>query len=157
MAKASTDELDHVLEDTDPSGIDDYLKDNSESFVQGSHPFSDYMRALLRQKGITQQELFVRAELPERYGYRLLTQEKNTRQRDYILRLCLGAELTLKETQQALRLYGMSGLYSKIPRDAVLIIAFNQGMYNVEDVNNLLRDHGMEPLRSSASMEAEAE
>ncbi len=153
MAKESTDELNNVLENTKPSGIDDYLKDHAESLVNGSHAFSDYMRAKIREKGITQQELFVRAELPERYGYRILTQEKNTRQRDYILRLCFAAEFTLNETQQALRLYGMSGLYSKVPRDSVFIICFNQGIHDISKVNELLRDHGMETLKASASME----
>ncbi len=153
MDKESTDELNNVLENTKPSGIDDYLKEHSGSFVDTTHPFSDYMRAKLKEKGITQQELFIRAELPERYGYRLLTQEKNTRQRDYIIRLCLAAEFTLNETQQALKLYGMSGLYSKIPRDSVLIICFNQGIYDISTVNKLLQDHGMETLKASASME----
>ncbi len=153
MAKESTDELNNVLENTKPAGIDDYLKEYADSFVDGDHPFSDYMRAKIRGKGITQQELFIRAELPERYGYRLLTQEKNTRQKDYILRLCFAAEFTLDETQRALKLYGMSGLYSKIPRDSVIIICFNQGIYDIPRVNKLLEEHGMEPLKASSSME----
>ncbi len=152
-SKESTEELNNVLENTKSSDINGYLKEHEESFIDSSHPFSDYLRAKIREKGITQQELFVRAELPERYGYRLLTQEKNTRQRDYILRLCFAAELTLDETQQALRLYGMSGLYARIPRDAVLIICFNQGICDITKVNELLIEHNMDTLKASSSME----
>ncbi|MCC8120696.1 MAG: hypothetical protein LIO42_01625, partial [Oscillospiraceae bacterium] len=123
MKPESTDELEHVLHDLGPEDIDDYLAAYADSLVDTPRPFASYLRAILRQKHLTQREVFERAGLSDRYGYRLLTQEKNTRQRDYILRLCFGAQLSLQEVQRALKLYGMSELYAKIPRDAVLIIA----------------------------------
>ncbi|MCD8190467.1 MAG: hypothetical protein LUD78_09670 [Clostridiales bacterium] len=144
----STDALERVLERLDPESIDDYFDAYQSSLILEEHPFSRYMRTLIRRKKLTQREVFERAELSDRYGYRLLTQEKNTRQRDYILRLCFASKLTLKEAQRALKLYGMSELYPKVPRDAVLMIALNREMYEIAQVNELLLAHEMEPLKS---------
>ncbi len=146
--ETSTTALDGVLKQLEPDGIDAYLNAYTSDLVHEEHPFSGYMRGLIRAKNLTQREVFERADLPDRYGYRLLTQEKNTKQRDYILRLCFGARLSLEESQRALKLYGMSELYARIPRDAVLMIALNREMYEIEAVNDLLISHGMEPLRS---------
>ena len=60
---------------------------------------------------------------------------------------CFGAKLTLDETQSALKYYGMSELYARVPRDAVMIIAFNSGIYDVFEVDALLLRHQMPPLR----------
>ncbi|MCD8004611.1 MAG: helix-turn-helix domain-containing protein [Oscillospiraceae bacterium] len=147
MKQESTDALDNVLKGLGPEDVDEYLNAYADSLEDAPRPFAHYLRGLLRQKRLTQREVFERAGLSDRYGYRLLTQEKNTRQRDYILRLCFGAELSLLEAQRALKLYGMSELYAKIPRDAVLIIAFNREIYQISQVNELLRAHGMEPLK----------
>ena len=95
----------------------------------------------------------MKADIPERYGYKLLSGEKHTRQRDVILRICYASELTLKETQRALRKYGMPELYAKISRDAMIMIAFNERPGSIIDVNALLKEHGMEPLRTSGIQE----
>ena len=44
-----------------------------------------------KEKGILQQDVFLAADLPERYGYKLISEQKHTTQRDTILRLCLAA------------------------------------------------------------------
>ena len=107
----------------------------------------------MRQRGISQQIAFLKADIPERYGYKLLSGEKHTRQRDVIIRICYASELTLKETQRALRKYGMPELYAKIPRDAMLMIAFNERPGSIIDVNSFLKENGMEPLRTSGVQE----
>lgn len=91
----------------------------------------------------------MKADIPERYGYKLLSGEKHTKQRDIILRICYAAEMTLDETQRALKKYGMPELYAKIPRDALLMIIFNERPGSIINVNALLKENGMEPLRTS--------
>ncbi len=153
MKQKTTDALDHVLEQLEPEEIDQYFETYADDLFAEDHAFSAYMRTLIRQKNLTQREVFERAELSDRYGYRLLTQEKNTKQRDYILRLCFAARLSLKETQRALKLYGMSELYAKIPRDAVLMIALNREICEIDKVNELLLSHELPPLRNTACLE----
>ena len=109
-------------------------------------PFTDFMRQTFRKKKIPQKEIFIRADLDDRYGYKLISGEKQTQQRDTILRICLAAEFTLGETQEALILYGMAPLYEKIRRDTAFIIAFSNRIYDIHDVDTILRENDMPPF-----------
>ena len=109
-------------------------------------PFAAFMREKFREKSISQQRVFLAADISENYGYKLIAEEKHTRQRDTILRLCLAAEFSLEEAQKALRTYNMPILYPRVPRDAVFIIAFNRKIYDIHKVDILLTEHNMPPL-----------
>jgi hypothetical protein len=111
------------------------------------------MKGILARKKLTQQTVFLKADIPERYGYKILSGEKHTRQRDVILRICYAAEMSLEETQRALRKYEMPELYAKNPRDVLLMIAFNERPGSIIEVNELLNQYGMEPLRTSGTQE----
>ena len=89
--------------------------------------------------------MFIAADIPERYGYKLLSGEKHTVKRDVLLRLSIGAGLGLRDTNRALKLYGLTELYARIPRDSVLIIGIQQGL-DVHGMDELLLSHGFEPL-----------
>lgn len=149
MIEKNTDELEKELLDTHARDISGFLKRNETE----GQDFSSYMRQKIREKGLKQQEIFLWADLPERYGYKLISGEKRTRQRDVILRICYAAEFTLPETQKALKLYELPQLYARIPRDAILMIAFNERPGSVIEVNALLKSHGQEMLRTSGSPE----
>ena len=149
MKEKSTNELNNILGKTHLSDFDQYCASNKDSMIREDFPFSGYIKDLLAEKKMSQQTVFLKADIPERYGYKLLSGEKHTRQRDVILRICYAGELTLSETQRALRKYGMPELYAKIPRDAMLMIIFNERPGSIIDVNSLLKERGMEPLRTS--------
>lgn len=133
--------------------VQEYLKKNSDSIVQSDRPFSNYMKELIRKKKLKQRDIFLWADIPERYGYKLISEEKRTRQRDVILRICYAAEFTLEETQRALRIYGMPQLYEDISRDVILMLCFRERPGSVNDVNVVLQEHGMDVLRSSGVQE----
>lgn len=141
------------LKSTNLSDVQDYLKENAGNIMWSDRPFSKYMKEIIKKKNIKQREVFLWADVPERYGYKLLSEEKRTRQRDVILRICYAAKFTLEETQEALRIYGMPQLYEKMPRDVVLILCFRDRPGTVNDVNVVLRKHGMEELRASGVQE----
>ena len=153
MEKKSTTELEKILGQTATSEIGAYLSGNAQSLLQAERPFSAYLHQMLKKYGKTQQEVFLQADLPMRFGYKLLSEEKHTRQRDFILRICYAVGMTLEETQKALTLYGMAALYPRIPRDAVLMIAFNQHKGNLADVNALLAAHQLPALKASGCAE----
>lgn len=148
-----TDELEKTLGKTHSSELNSFLSKNSDAFISSDRPFSDYMHEIIKQKGIKQQDVFLNADIPERYGYKLLSEEKRTKQRDIILRLCYAMELSLTETQQVLKIYEMPQLYARFPRDAALMIIFNERPGSIIDVNTFLKKHGLEPLRSSGTQE----
>lgn len=153
MKEKSTYELNQILGKTHLSDFEAYCNTNKGSLVNEDFPFSGYIKNLLAEKGISQQTVFLKADISERYGYKLLSGEKHTRQRDIILRICYAGELTLSETQRALHKYGLPELYPKIPRDALLMIIFNERPGSIIDVNSLLKARGMEPMRTSGSQD----
>ncbi|MEE3472219.1 MAG: XRE family transcriptional regulator, partial [Butyrivibrio hungatei] len=85
-----------------------------------------------------------RSSLERSYYYQIM---KGTRSpgRDKVLRLCLAAELTLRQTTRALELSGNAPLYPKNRRDIILTVAINQKA-GVIDANLLLSKYGEEPL-----------
>lgn len=149
MNEKSTVDLEEVLGSTHTKDFEKYCKENKDCVNDDEKAFVEYFKKLFKEKGITQQTVFLKADIPERYGYKLLSGEKRTRQRDVILRICYAAGFTLKETQRALEKYRLPQLYAKIPRDALLMIIFNEIPGSILDVNVLLKENGMLPLRTS--------
>ena len=125
-----------------PAELPSYLATRTFS----PRPFTDFMRQKFREKEITQKEVFIRADLDDRYGYKLISGEKQTQQRDTVLRICLAAGFTLGETQEALILYGMAPLYEKIRRDTAFIVAFRNRIYDIHDVDAILRENEQPPF-----------
>ena len=149
MCMDTTERLAEILKKARPEDAERILAENAELLAEPGGGFSAYMRVLLRKKGLLQQEVFLRADISEGYGYKLVSGEKRTRKRDTLLRLVLAAGFTLEEAQRALRLAEMPTLYPAFARDAVLMIAFNSGMTEPAAVDELLIRHGMEPLYPS--------
>lgn len=142
-----TKDLMNILGSTHLTEFDKFCEEELKTEEEES--FYVYVRELLSKKNISQQTVFLNADIPERYGYKLLSGEKKTRQRDVILRICYGAHMSLEETQRALRKYQMPELYAKVPRDALLMIIFNVRPGSIIDVNTVLKEHGMSVLRTS--------
>lgn len=147
MGEKNTEELEKILQSTHIKNFDAYCKENKECLTDGD--FTVYMKNIFIEKKLTQQVVFLRADIPERYGYKLLSGEKRTRQRDIILRICYAAEMSLAQTQRALKKYEMPELYAKLSRDALLMIIFNERPGDIIEVNEILREHKMEALRTS--------
>ena len=88
MQEKDTNELEKALGKTHLSDYDNYLDSSRDSMISEANSFPAFMKEIINKKGITQQEVFLNADIPERYGYKLLSGEKHTRQRDVILRIC---------------------------------------------------------------------
>ena len=149
MPTKTTEELEKVLGNTHVNETSKYLTENADDLLNSDRPFADYMKKKIKEKNMLQQDIFLKADIPDRYGYKLLSEDKRTKQRDVILRLCYAAELTLEETQKALKIYGMPELYARVLRDAVLMIIFNNRPGSIIDVNAYLKKNGVDILRSS--------
>lgn len=153
MNEKKTEDLEKVLGNTHVDDFEGYISENEDSIITSEEDFYIYIKDLLHQKNISQQLTFLKADIPEKYGYKLLSGEKRTRQRDVILRICYAAELTLDETQRALKKYGLPELYAKIPRDAFLMVVFNERPGSIIDVNALLKEKGLDTLRTSGAQD----
>ncbi len=151
MQEKDTGELEKVLKNTHLSDYQAYVRDNSDSMLSDANSFYVMIKDRIAAKKMTLQRVFLNADISERYGYKLLSGQKHTQQRDVILRICYAAELSLPETQRALKKYEMPELYAKDPRDALLMIAFNERPGSIIDVNTMLKENGFEPLRNSGA------
>ena len=129
-----------------PDRLPAFLSQHESELILSKRPFTDYMRRTLREKRILQQDIFLAADLSERYGYKLISGEKHTLQRDVILRICLASEFQLEEVQEALTLYGMAALHARIPRDCAFIVAFSNRIYDIHNVDAILRKNKLPPF-----------
>ena len=153
MYKKTTKELEEILEHTHPKDIGDFVKANEDDMLDGNRNFMKYMNEKLKEKGLQKQDVLLRADISQGYGYKLLSEAKITKQRDIILRICYAANFTLKETQQALKIYHMDTLFARDPRDALLMTFFNEHPGSIIDINEMLLTNKMTPLRSSGMQE----
>ncbi len=153
MYKKGTDELEKVLKRTHPDEIGAYIRENEAELLPDDRPFMKYMKQKLKEKGLKEQEVLVRADIALGYGYKLFREEKVTRQRDVILRICYASELTVAETQQVLEICRMGRLYARDPRDALLMTCFNRRPGTIIDINELLTRNRLPVLRPSGVQE----
>ncbi len=146
MQEKPTDELNSILENTHPDQLSDFLKDYSQYMADDKKGFYFYFKDVLDEKRIKLKDVYSFAGVSESYGSKILTMEKHTKNRDLIIRLCMAGHFTWDETNRALKLYGMTELYAKDPRDACLIVAINNRKYDFSEVDDLLEKQGMKKL-----------
>lgn len=148
----NTDNLMTALCGANPAQVQTYIQQN---FSQGQPDFVGYVDELLSQKHMKRQEVLLRANLPQKYGYKLLTGEAHTTDRDKLLRICFAMQLTLKETQRMLKLYGMNELYPKNKRDVMLIVALGRKQFDIDQINAELAAQSLQPLYPPEAEEPE--
>ena len=143
MEDSTTSRLSKILSDIDSTrDMEEYLELPKVNDTFQS--FQDYFRSLPAYSRMDSGELITRSGLERSYYYQVM---KGTRSpgRDKVLRLCLAAGLSLKETTRALELSGNAVLYPRSRRDIILTVAINQKA-GVIDANLLLNKYGEEPL-----------
>ena len=143
MDESTTRKLSDVLSNIDNTkDMENFMKEPkvTDSFKN----FPDYFRSLDSVQKMESSELIRKSGLERSYYYQVM---KGTRSpgRDKVLRLCLAAGLSLRETTRALELSGNAPLYPKNRRDIILTVSVNQSA-SVDDANLLLYKYGEEPL-----------
>ena len=146
MEQKPTDELNALLESMKPDEIDDYLKDNRKYMADDEKAFYYYMKDTLDAKRIKLKDVYSFAGVSETYGSKIISQEKHTKNRDMIIRLCIAGHFSWDETNRALKIYGMTELYAKDSRDACIIVAINNRIYDLGRVDDMLTERGLSKL-----------
>lgn len=101
---------------------------------------SDYLTALLKEKGLKRSEVVREAGLNATFGYQIFTGARMA-SRDKLLQLAFAMGLTLREANRLLRCGGASALYCKDRRDAIIIFALDKG-YSLREVEEALYRFG---------------
>lgn len=87
----------------------------------------DYLRELLADRGLNRSKLSQRSGVNSTFVYDIF-QGKSMPGRDNAILLAFGLSCSLIETQRLLRLVGVSELWPKRRRDAIIIWCINRGM-----------------------------
>ena len=146
MLKKPTDELDNMLKDIRPDQLDGYLKSNAKYMSGDKKAFYYYMKDVLSEKNIKLKDVYSFAGVSETYGSKIISMEKHTKDRDLIIRLCTAGHFNWDEMNRALKLYGLSELYSKDPRDACIIVALNNRIFDLSQIDDMLVERGFKKL-----------
>ncbi len=146
MHQKPTDELDKQLENTKPEQLAGYYKENDKYMPDDEKGFYYYMKDVIESKNILLKDIYLQAGVSEKYGSKILFGEKHTKNRDLIIRLCIAGHFSLNEINRALKIYEMSPLYSKDRRDAAIIVAVNNRKYDMDEIDDILQQQGLDKL-----------
>ena len=111
--------------------IDQYLKNNEEYIIDLT--LSNYLCDRLEKKSLSKADVIKKADINEIYGYQILS-GKRTPSRNKLIRLCIGAEFSLDDTNETLKVAGFSPLFPKIKRDSIIIFGI-QNNYPIWQIN----------------------
>ena len=136
-----TEELLDRLLATD--NIDVYL--DEEHIVD--HNLTDYLRALLDTHDLKRSAVARESGLNATVVYDIFS-GKSRPGRDHAIMLSIGLNCDLRETQRLLRLAGVSELWCKQPRDAIIIWCIEHG-FDLAATDDELQRLGERPLLQS--------
>lgn len=114
-------------------------------FAAETLSFVGFVDRYIEDHGLKRQFIINKAQLSPQYGYKLLSGQKHTKDRNVIIRLCMAMGMSLDETQQALRSYGMPPLDHNLCRDGIIIAGVTHG-HDIYTVQGWLESIGEVPL-----------
>lgn len=138
MAERLTEELLDELLST--SSIDAFVEQNG----LGHRALSEYLEQLLAKKHLKRSQVVRMADLNETFGYQIFTGARNP-SRNKVLQIAFAMALTPRETNRALEAAGVSSLYSKDRRDAIIIFCLDRGC-SLQKANEELYRFGEETI-----------
>ena len=146
MKEKPTNELDELLDSTNPKELGKYLKDNRDYMADEKKAFYYYFKDVIDDKNIKLKDVYSFAGMTESYGGQIRRMEKHCANRDTIIKLCIAGHFSWDEINRALKLYGYNELYSKNSRDACIIIAIKNRIFDFSKINDMLEEQGLDKL-----------
>lgn len=139
----STSQLDNILKSTSKKNFDSFAKELTSDKIP---TLMDYFNRFIGNRKLS--DIINASLMSKDYAYGIFNGTKTNPSRDRIIALCVALNLSLDDTQRALKIGGVSILYSKSLRDAAIITCINNGD-SVMEINRFLSEKGLEPLVTS--------
>lgn len=108
-----------------------------------------YLKDLIHEKGLTEQQIILCLCLERSYAYRIFNGKRKPT-RNILLHIAIQLGLSLNETQRLLRAFGRVELYPHIRFDAAMIYAIEHG-YDLLKTDELLQQIGEPSLIKNAN------
>ena len=147
----SDKQLNQILRQTGLETLDQYIRKYTDT--DSNLSVSDYMTDIILHKGLRKKAVISRSGVSENLGYKLLNGTKTTTDRDKFIGLCIGAGMTVEETNRALVMARLGPLYCRSARDAVLTVGLQCVISSVIEMNELLGSRGFRLLNLHESRE----
>lgn len=123
-------------------------KSHVEDFVDNNDlhnkTFREYLNELLKEKDLSRKDVIHNTNINETHAYQMFSGERGAG-RDKVLQIAFAMKLSLKECNRLLHTAGVSALYCKNRRDAIIIYCLNKQM-SVDNTNDLLFEFGEDTL-----------
>lgn len=123
--------------------IGTFIKEHNNEFVEEKG--HTYLRNLLDSKGISKTRVISDSNLDRVYGYQILSGKRRP-SRNKLLQISLGLRFDLDETKKLIRYFGLSDLYPKNRRDAIIIFSTEKKM-GLDEAERLLEELGEEGIQ----------
>lgn len=136
----TTDELLKSLKSK--KNIEEFFKENTSELLFSS--LKDLIDFYINQKKLKKSEV-VRRSMLGNYAYNIINGDRKKPERDKLIMLCFGLELSYEEANVLLKKSSNAELYTRNGRDAVFIFALDRKM-SVIETNNMLDEYGFDLL-----------
>lgn len=151
MNEKPTYELDNILNSIEPEEFNKY-RNNEGTDQQVS--VCEFFNRYIGSHGLALNDVIKRSDIPSNYAYGILNGNRTNPSRDRVIALCLACHMNLTDTNRALKTARLSPLYSKVSRDAAIIIMINKCEFDIGIINEFLYGHNLEILSTSNNKEA---
>ena len=145
MNEKPTYELDKILNDVSPEQFEQYNKSIKE---ESNSNVSEYFNSYIAMNNLELSDVIKKSDIPSNYAYGILNGNRKNPSRDRVIALCIACEMDLVYTNRALKVAGHNPLYSKVSRDAAIIIMINREEYNIRIINEFLYGHNLDILKT---------
>lgn len=136
MKQGTTEKLEEVLLNLDKhKDLEKYLE--REEIVSRFKSVSEYLNDKIAISKQSVSEIIKNSGIERTYAYQILNGTRKNPGKDKIIRLCIAANLGIKETIRALEIAGCGTLYARNKRDAIILFSINNKC-SVNDTNLLL-------------------
>lgn len=141
MEEKDTNDLDRMLENAYPEDL--------EQYITAPIKLHEYFMKYLGSHNFQLNEIVKKSCIPSNYAYGILNGNRTNPSRDRVIALCLACHMDIIHTNRALKLAGLSPLYSKNGKDAAIIIMINREIYDLYTINEFLYEHNLPLLITS--------
>ena len=147
MDDKKTHELDTIINFIeDENDLNEYITNTISNSI--NFDFINYLDKLIKEKNISKATIIKLAGIDRTYGYQIFNGRKNP-SRDKIIKICIAGKFTIEETNRLLSLGGYTRLYSRDPRDSIIIFSLNKGLSTIE-TDFLLDKYNQIPLNEES-------
>lgn len=140
----TTSRLEGILKSVkDDETVNDYIR----RYTAGNHgTFAEYFNDYMVEEGLDFSEIMEKSNISRNYFYNIVNGDRNPG-RDKIIALCIAAGMDYQKINRALKIAKEGVLYPKDERDARIIIAVNNGITSVTEINLILDREGLELIK----------